>query len=350
MRLIELRCPKHSFSQRLLNYYMLKSFIRSSILSLFCCFLLSCEKVILDIVPVLQIEQDLSIAGAGDIKYFTFLSDQVGYAASDGAAVYKTTDGGKTWTRLIVASKGTCKGLEFFDTQHGMCLINQTVYVTSNGGNSWTTKTTSDFIGITKEGVGVIGQNCSYNMHCVYTTTNKGQSFQLLGNLGLQGDFGFAKVTGNKLYLIPEKVFSEDTFNGIDVKTKIKEQVAFGNLVYYEAPTDILVNDNMGLMVGYPGLIMQRQEDFTATKSFYLKDHVLSKKDYLSVDGFDDLAVAVGFKVISVNVDFGEGENWNELIGTQGTSFSQTFYKVKFAGPNSFYISGENGLLWKAKI
>ncbi|QHL88103.1 hypothetical protein GU926_11940 [Nibribacter ruber] len=317
---------------------------------LLCWLFTSCEKQYIDIIPVLQIEQDISIAGAGDIKFFTFPTEQVGYAATEKAIVYKTTDGGITWKKLATPFSASCKGLEFYDLQNGMCLINQSVYVTENGGLTWVLRDSSPFMGITKEGVGVIGKECGYNVYCIYTSTNKGKSFQQIGKVTLDGDLAFAKVTGSKVYLVPTNVMDEEIFYGLDLKTKQTEKVAVYSIGYDSAPNDIFVDEQQGYIVGKGGLIMERQADFTTTASLYHQVNGYFGQDNLSVDAYNNLAVGVGERTISVNIDFGKDGTWTELLSPAAKSFEPTFYKVKFAGENKFYISGSNGLLWKAKI
>ena len=65
---------------------------------------------------------------------------------SDGA-VYKTTDGGQTWTRLFSDTKQAVNRIHFFDELHGVMLTdkmdsttkaNNAIYYTTDGGVTWT--------------------------------------------------------------------------------------------------------------------------------------------------------------------------------------------------------------------
>src|SRR5215204_146949 len=84
----------------------------------------SCEKKFLEIVPVTEKVEDLSIPNGGNIKFFSFPIATVGYAASDTNFIYKTTDGGKSWKQVLFNNSQLnayvrCKKLEFFDEQNG---------------------------------------------------------------------------------------------------------------------------------------------------------------------------------------------------------------------------------------
>lgn len=136
----------------------------------------SCEKKYLEVVPVMQVEQDLSIAGTKDIKYFSFPSEQVGYAAENEAYIFKTTDSGKTWSKLVVGTRGKCLGLEFFDPQNGICLMGEIVYVPANGGQTWTIRELVQFIGITADGKGITG-SCNYLSCSIKASSDKGRTF-----------------------------------------------------------------------------------------------------------------------------------------------------------------------------
>ena len=54
--------------------------------------LISCEKKFVEIIPVIEVEKDMSITGGGDIKYFSFPTTNVGYASASTSFIYKTTN------------------------------------------------------------------------------------------------------------------------------------------------------------------------------------------------------------------------------------------------------------------
>jgi photosystem II stability/assembly factor-like uncharacterized protein len=105
----------------------------------------SCEKKIIEIVPVIQIENDISIKTGKAIKYFSFPSSSVGFAGSDTLIIYKTTNGGDSWEIMNVGASGKCRGIEFSDNLHGMCLMGTTMFSTVDGGLNWKRKSDCNY-------------------------------------------------------------------------------------------------------------------------------------------------------------------------------------------------------------
>jgi hypothetical protein len=107
----------------------------------------ACKKKVIEIVPVIDYE-NISIDDSADIKYFSFPTYDVGYAA--GSKLYKTIDGGKNWTALSVS--GNITGVEFINTNVGFCVVNGGLLKTTDGGTNWTYKLNSNFIAIAENG------------------------------------------------------------------------------------------------------------------------------------------------------------------------------------------------------
>lgn len=66
-----------------------------------------------------------------------------------GAAIYKTIDGGQTWTKKLV-SPAAAGGLRFFDKNNGVCFSDNIFAYTSDGGENWTVDSTSNRLSITE--------------------------------------------------------------------------------------------------------------------------------------------------------------------------------------------------------
>ena len=69
----------------------------------------------------------------------SFVDLNTGYAIGWNDYVIKTTDGGLTWNTLNVATGmwSFYYDIEFFDANNGVVLAGQDVYVTDDGGNTW---------------------------------------------------------------------------------------------------------------------------------------------------------------------------------------------------------------------
>lgn len=86
-------------------------------------------------------------AGALDLRAIAATSNRVAHAISigDSSRIYRTTDGGRTWTKQWSATrKGTfLDAIRFWDARHGIALSDPVdgrflLLTTSDGGESWT--------------------------------------------------------------------------------------------------------------------------------------------------------------------------------------------------------------------
>jgi hypothetical protein len=307
----------------------------------------ACKKKYLDAVPVIEILQDISIPNANSIKHFVFTNDQIGYA-SDSTSIYKTINGGSTWTKLTLPTLGAvCSGLEFFDSLRGMTILNQMLYTTIDGGETWNTNANSaDFIGISESGVGIYlrdnGMDCS-----VFKTTNKGSSFSFLGTISLDGSYSNAALSDNRVMAWSDEVGDNDRAYGIDLTNNTNFFIAFGNLIYLDQINSIYLSDGGGAAAGIRGNIREVDGNLAVSRNAY--NHTYP---YYCIDGYNDLIVAVGYHTITTNMILTENQEkaWSEVFDSNGNGFDQTFYKIKFINSTSFYLSGSKGLLWKVRI
>ncbi len=306
-------------------------------------FLTACKKKVLEIVPVMEVEKDMSIQTTGSIRYFSFPSESIGYAAADSGFIYKTIDGGLSWNIITVAANKKCRGLEFFTNSKGICLMDRSLYSTANGGISWSLKNSdTDFIGKTINGIGVSGK-CTPNSCSIKTSNDSSVSFQSVGNINISGDFISARVVDSKVFVFTKDVFYYDELHGFDLITNQSITIDFDNIT--NNPSDIYLSGSTGCVTGVGGDIMEDEFGVGYDRTYYSHSY-----NYYSVDGYNGFIVCVGDKTIASNLDIGTEEKWNEVFDTKGNGFTHTFYKIRFINANSFYISGSKGLLIKAKI
>jgi photosystem II stability/assembly factor-like uncharacterized protein len=78
-----------------------------------------------------------------ELRAITFSSQNVGYIAADSGAVFKTTNGGMTWTRLTTTGVNvTLRALNFVNDNVGVVVgDNATILRTTDGGTTWTRQT-----------------------------------------------------------------------------------------------------------------------------------------------------------------------------------------------------------------
>jgi hypothetical protein len=307
----------------------------------------SCEKKVLTFVPVIEIEKDMSIPGAKNIMFFSFPSALVGYAASDSGVVYKTIDGGSSWKTITFGNDEICKGIEFFNETSGICLKGNNLYSTTDGGQIWKVIGYGDFIGKTKDGIGVLGE-CNNSICSISTSNNNGKSFEWFGDMFIDGDFTSARVVDSKVFVFSEDVAYYDRVYGMDLSNYANIIVNFESIT--GNPSDIYLSSFSGAVVGPGGMIMDINKNNGYSYSCTYESYDGSFYCYYTVDGYDDLIVAAGDKTIATNKDFGMKDKWNEVFDKHGNGFDHTFYKICFIGQNTFYISGNNGLILKARI
>lgn len=299
--------------------------------------MISCEKKIIDIIPVIQIEKDMSIEGGKNIKYFSFPSEKVAYAASDTSFIYKTTDGGNTWNQIIIEVGKRCSGLEFFDEENGMCLMGKTVYTTHNGGNTWNNIAEGNFIGISDNGIGLIADR--YNR--IFTSDDNANSFSQIGEIkNLHSGYEMPRICDNRFMVYAKW---NKRIEGINLENGETFIDYIGSYPYGQEPKEYVFIGENGYVVGNSGLIAEI--DGMISRTYY--GHTYT---YYSVDANDNFAICVGQKSITSNLSIGNDERWNEYYTPKGNSFKQTFFKVKISENNSFYVSGSEGTILKARL
>lgn len=313
---------------------------------LLCSLLFSCKKKIFEEIPLLHVEKNMNIPNGGNIKHFSFPSELIAYAASDSSFIYKTTDGGQNWVKLSWVNNACCKGIEFFDENNGMCLMNNTVYVTSNGGQNWTPKLNADFIAISDDGLRGICGKCPNDVSCeISITTDKGQNFSLTGLAPIRGAFSFAEMDGNSIILFGSEVFYYDFVHGYDITSGTITQFDFSNITDNETPRDFYVSGGKGFLVGESGMIQDNLNSGLYSRKYYMHNYT-----YRSADGFGQTAICVGDKTITTNLSINDNTDWKEAVDKDKNGFKENFYKVKCISERSFYLSGSNGLLIRAKL
>lgn len=88
-----------------------------------------------------------------NLRVIHFVDSMTGWAAGDAGAVYRTTDGGKSWKPLLSGAAANINFIYFIDWNHGWMLgegsskiaddenDNETILLfTTNGGRTWTRK------------------------------------------------------------------------------------------------------------------------------------------------------------------------------------------------------------------
>ncbi len=120
-----------------------------------------------------------------------FLNQNVGWAANGGhAAIYKTTDGGETWTEQInetdLGINLYFRNIEFLDENIGFIgTLNNKVYKTTNGGTNWTEITNispnpAAICGFDTVGTTVYGCGAYFEPAYIIKSTDSGTNWQYI--------------------------------------------------------------------------------------------------------------------------------------------------------------------------
>ena len=93
-----------------------------------------------------------------NLRAIYFVDSMTGWTAGDAGAVYRTTDGGKTWKPLLTAAAANITQIQFVDWNNGWMLGEIThrdtdepetiVLSTTNGGRSWDKKALPNILSI----------------------------------------------------------------------------------------------------------------------------------------------------------------------------------------------------------
>lgn len=72
-----------------------------------------------------------------DLNAVYFADSKRGWVAGDTGFVSRTTDGGLTWTKQLVATKDSINDIYFRNKTDGYLLAGNSIYQTDNGGETW---------------------------------------------------------------------------------------------------------------------------------------------------------------------------------------------------------------------
>ena len=305
----------------------------------------SCKKKIIEKIAVIEYE-NISLSDGGDVKAFSFPSLSVGYAA--GNSLYKTTDGGRSWVKLNFS--GTVKSIEFVDENIGFCTAEGILYKTINGGQSWTMNISADYVAKSLNGLIVIAEETTFISN-IKVSNNNGNTFNTAQTLSLDGHLSGLRVFGDIAYINDDASYLNDIIRGVNLADSNKIVRLNTKANAEENPNDVYYKNGAGAVVGGKGLISNSSGSgnpyYIATFSRSYYGHTYT---YNSIDGYNNLMIAVGYHTIASNIDLNNKEAWNEVFDKDRNGFEQTFFRVRFFNSNTFFISGNNGLIWKAKI
>jgi len=205
----------------------------------------SCKKKVVEILPVLEVVKDYSLGINEDIISFSFPNEVIGFCTSK-ENVYKTIDGGNSWGTLSPGGYDEFKNVAFFNENSGAVMRDDDLFITQDGGVTWTQRSGVDFFGISPNGIGVVVSQY-YREITISTTNNNGESFANLLEFNFYSSI--AKIFNIRVTETALLIVSDEGILSIDLLTGEKEQI------YHDAsfPRDIYLNDEYLVVVGEEG-------------------------------------------------------------------------------------------------
>jgi photosystem II stability/assembly factor-like uncharacterized protein len=203
----------------------------------------------------------MNIGTTMELRAITFSSAMTGYIVADSGAVFKTTNGGMTWTRLAPTGVSvTLRAVSFVNDNVGVAVgDNGTILRTTDGGTTWTRQTPAPLEGApytnSLRGVSFVNETTGWisgELGAIQRTTDGGTTW--VGQAG-QRSLTTRDVTGiqfrnaNLGYAIARGGFFYRTTNGGMTWQEGRPYGAFGNP---RTQNLFFTSDNTGFVVGSP--------------------------------------------------------------------------------------------------
>lgn len=282
--------------------------------------------------------------GNGILRSTFFVNDLTGFAAGSIYRLFKTTNGGNSWTQLS-APDTTKYDIFFIDELTGWTVgFGGFIAKTTDGGASWFSQSNTAITSLTLYGVFALDANTVFvcgNDNLIIKSTNGGATWNPL-NIGIAGLTDLREV----------KFFNPDTGFVVGERGRIIRTTDGGNTwaqVYQSATTSVFTwgidfnSNGTGIAAGTE-LQALRSTDWGATWTpVTLPDAMTSYTKY-SVSFGDENTVYIsgtrGYFVKSTNA----GVDWQNL----GYRFTATALNdVSFANDSVGFVCGLSGLIAK---
>ncbi len=274
----------------------------------------------------------------GNFGDVAFSGVDTGYACGAPTAlatttsVFKTVNGGLTWTPLNTNCQSTRTCLDLFGNQTIVCAGNSGVVIRStNGGTSWDSLRfgTQAFNGIRKTGsstVWVVG-----NSQVVYKSTDKGATFTLALDNGPSPLYSVDFLDSTKGLIVGSNGLNYITSNGGTSWDSLSAGQFTAQVLFsacYKSATEIFAS-------GQQGTILRSSNSGTVW------EYVESSNRFHAIDvtqSGNGFYVAVGWRGAIIKSS-NYGASWTFMKSAQGFEL----YDVKVFDANTFYVCGGGG-------
>jgi hypothetical protein len=298
-------------------------------------------------------------------------------------------------TDLSIPTSGNVVDFDFIDNQI-LCAVNENyqlkIFYSNNSGSSWEIINTTSFPGVENKDIAniLIFNDSCFAIVCggyLYRTFNKGANWSRFSEFGLPTPISFATKTSlNRLYFFqngPSIISSRNIYSADYFSTEFYVASNFTNLysdfIKVESNQDVVTFSDINNVILIYNIL--NDEWITIETGLSQYEHINSiikynsqsnafigatengkvfsifsqngdfeynfhQQNYFCVREIGSYIVSVGDKTISTN----KSGEWKEVISTSLTKWDRVFYNLEKKNNDLFYLSGDNGLFYEAKI
>ncbi|MES2593435.1 MAG: YCF48-related protein [Bacteroidota bacterium] len=308
--------------------------------------LLGCKKKYVQIVPTISLQHIVSPLSE-NLNSICFISSSEGFIGGAKGSIYKTSNGGNTWTNISLLDKtNDVKKVVFITQLKGFCLTQEDIFRTLDGGITWTSVlNTNDKI----NDIQFITPNIGYAVggeytQAVYKTTNGGSTWnKKYSPPGIDNPFyavsfinkdtGYASVSEHRIF---ETINGGTSWN----TCKTGDYRVFSDLAFTAYRT--------GYVTGQFGYI-EYQDNSSSFGEQLISDSYYAY-NINSITHRNGRSVAVGEYSILMPYKNTESKfKWTYFLSPEGTTIPYTYNDVVFADDFTFYAVGNSGVITKFK-
>ena len=271
------------------------------------------------------------------LKAVHFISSSVGFIGGNSGEIYKTTNGGTSWTDVSLGVDVTINCIYFLHADTGFVGTEGRLYGTEDGGLTWTYLAIGKFNGIDfgSSAVGYAATGAGFDGGSMYKTYDRGKTWTELAMVSWP-----SWVSG----MYDVDFFDADHGTG----------VGMGGVYMYTQDGGATWD---GYSNGYPGdddshAVFQTDKGnsdalIVGDGGEFMGDRV--ELDLFCIDVSGSRGVAGGDNSVYIK-DGSTGGEWEFALTSDGVSFGATIYGVSFSASNVVFAVGGAGEVFKLTL
>lgn len=258
---------------------------------------------------------------------FALNSKKIWIGQRSGGKIWRTTDGGASWTGIVTGAGTQGSNIFFKDSVNGFLTSELGLYSTTDGGTTWTTKSLS---GTSNGAFKFLDQNNGWLLGgSNYKTTNGGTTWTAVGK-PLTGSLSTGHfLTPSIGWGLGYNTIATTTDGGLTWTNK-NSSVATGSCVdvqFFNADTGWVVTNNEFLKTTNGGLLWKKLGTFVSFSAY----------NFRFMDSQNGWVVGSGMN--SAWKTMNGGLSWDPVI----TGLNKTNYAVSIIDANKIWIAADSG-------